>query len=124
MVFLSAVRSAMKVSTGLTGLPVHPDGATALRMLYGKILRVLDRMPEEAAYRQYTASIIGERLEIVQTHGDDLGTLEAKINCGQVEELIQQAEQELFLARKMEKWQPWEPLIEEAPPSQWKWPLF
>jgi len=124
MVFTSALRYGMKVSTGLTGLPVHPDGATQLRMLYGKILRVLDKMPAEAAYRKYTASIISERLDLVNTHGADLEALEAKINCGQTEELISQAEKELNLARKMVKWQPWEPLIEEAPPSQWKWPLF
>ena len=123
MVFTTALR-LMKVSTGLTGLPVHPDGATQLRMLYGKILRVLDKMPAEAAYRQYTAGIISERLDVVNKNPHNLEKLEATINCGQVEELISQAEQELMLARKMVKWQPWEPLVEEAPPTQWKWPLF
>jgi NADH dehydrogenase (ubiquinone) 1 alpha subcomplex subunit 5 len=123
MVFLGALR-AMKATTGLTGLAVHPDGPGALRMLYGKILKVLDKMPAEAAYRKYTAAIIGERLELINHHAADLETLEAKINCGQVEELVSQAEKELNLARKMVKWQPWQPLVEEAPPSQWKWPLF
>lgn len=36
---------------------------------------------------------------------------------------ISQASRELSLARKMLSWQPWEPLIEQAPKDQWKWPL-
>lgn len=49
--------------------------------------------------------------------------LETKINGGQVEELILQAERELNLARRMVEWRAWEPLVKEAPPNQWKWPI-
>ncbi|KAJ6654116.1 hypothetical protein lerEdw1_007480, partial [Lerista edwardsae] len=82
----------------------------------------------------------------------DVQKLENKINCGQIEEVIlqvidsdgcfkvtlqnvlsnctwsdvvfgQQAESELTLARKMAQWRPWEPLVEEPPADQWKWPI-
>jgi NADH dehydrogenase (ubiquinone) 1 alpha subcomplex subunit 5 len=49
-------------------------------------------------------------------------TLEKAIGNGQVEELILQAEKELVLARKMLGYKPWEPLVKEAPATQWQWP--
>lgn len=101
-------------------------------------------MPEEAAYKKYTESIITERAAIVQNvspiiklinninsisidycfilQTPDIAAIEEKIGCGQVEELIVQAENELTLSRKMLAWKPWEPLMKEAPKNQWKWP--
>lgn len=48
--------------------------------------------------------------------------IEEKVNCGQAEELIAQAEKELSLSRKLLSYKPWEPLVTEALPDQWKWP--
>lgn len=49
--------------------------------------------------------------------------LEKALNAGQLEEVIKQAEGELTLARKMLDWKPWEPLVQEPPEGQWKWPI-
>ena len=48
---------------------------------------------------------------------------EAKIGCGQIEEVIIQAQNELDLSRGVLEWRAWEPLCEAAPEGQWKWPI-
>jgi NADH dehydrogenase (ubiquinone) 1 alpha subcomplex subunit 5 len=58
---------------------------------------------------------------VFQTSG--VKELEQRIGCGQAEELILQAENELILARKMLTWKPWETLITKPVPHQWTWPL-
>ncbi|XP_005112684.1 NADH dehydrogenase [ubiquinone] 1 alpha subcomplex subunit 5 [Aplysia californica] len=111
-----------KVTTGLTGLAVARHPHQTLKVLYGKILSQLKKMPTEAAYRRNTELIVNERLAAV-TAEPDVVKLEQRINCGQIEEVIIQAERELSLSRRMLQWKPWEPLVGQAPPNQWKWPL-
>ncbi|CAG0917430.1 unnamed protein product [Notodromas monacha] len=127
MVYLSsflraAATAGAKTTTNLTGLKIAKNPHHHLTGMYTKTLRALAKMPEDAAYRQYTEQIISERLNAVKAE-PDLAALEAKINCGQIEEVLIQAENELFLARKMLEWKPWEPLVEEPPKNQWKWPM-
>ncbi|XP_067855918.1 NADH dehydrogenase [ubiquinone] 1 alpha subcomplex subunit 5 [Heptranchias perlo] len=112
----------LKKTTGLVGLAVSQNPRETLKILYTRILTALQSMPQDAAYRKYTEQIVNERLNLI-TSVHDVQKLEDKINCGQIEEVISQAENELSLAYKMAKWKPWEPLIEEAPHSQWKWPI-
>lgn len=112
---------ALKKTTGLTGLTVVQNPHKALGVLYGKILRTLEKMPETAAYRKHTEAIIKERADILRTT-PVIEEAEKKINCGQIEEVIVQAQNELTLARKMLTWRAWEPLIKEPPPTQWSWP--
>jgi len=113
---------ALKQTTGLTGLLVARDPHKSLSIIYTKILSVLQKMPESATYRKHTQVLIAERLAAVKAEPTVAG-LEARINGGQVEEVIIQAERELNLARRMLEWRAWEPLIQQAPVNQWKWPL-
>ncbi|XP_059672447.1 NADH dehydrogenase [ubiquinone] 1 alpha subcomplex subunit 5 isoform X2 [Gavia stellata] len=93
-----------------------------LRILYTKILGVLQNIPKDAAYRKYTEQIVNQRFNLVQTE-TDVQKLQDKLNSGHIEEVIVQAENELSLARKMMQWKPWEPLVEEPPSDQWRWPV-
>lgn len=98
-------------------------------------------MPEDAAYRKYTEEIVSHRAKIVQQvhsyylfviplmyirliyfQSETVEDIEQKINCGQAEELIVQAENELVLSRKMLAFKPWEPIIARPNADQWLWP--
>ncbi|XP_028810536.1 NADH dehydrogenase [ubiquinone] 1 alpha subcomplex subunit 5 [Denticeps clupeoides] len=119
---VAKMAGVIKKTTGLVGLAVSPNPHERLRILYSKILASLQTMPQDAAYRKYTEQIISGRYSLLKAE-PDVEKLEKKINCGQIEEVIAQAETELSLSRKMSEWKPWEPLIDEPPPNQWKWPI-
>ncbi|NWU82107.1 NDUA5 dehydrogenase, partial [Onychorhynchus coronatus] len=109
-------------TTGLVGLAVAEKPHERLRILYSKILGVLESIPKDAAYRKYTEQVINERFDLVKKE-TDVQKLQDKLNSGCIEEVILQAESELSLARKMIQWKPWEPLVEEPPSDQWRWPI-
>jgi len=44
----------LKKTTGLTGLAVARDPHKTLTVVYEKILRVIQKMPESAVYRKHT----------------------------------------------------------------------
>ncbi|XP_071649299.1 NADH dehydrogenase [ubiquinone] 1 alpha subcomplex subunit 5 [Temnothorax longispinosus] len=111
----------LKKSTNLKGLAVCTNPHLELIPLYKRILRVLQTFPKDYAYRKETEGIVQNRLKIMQER-ESVQDIEAKIGCGQVEELIIQAKNELSLAEKMLIWKPWEKLMQEAPPNQWTWP--
>lgn len=114
--------TVLKATTGLTGLAVSSNPHHSLRILYGKILRALDRYPETSVYKQETKKLVEHRLTLV-TSEPNVAKLEQKLNAGQIEEVIKQAENEAILAKKLLDFKIWEPLVANAPPSQWKWPL-
>ncbi|KAJ2629196.1 hypothetical protein H4R22_003462 [Coemansia sp. RSA 1290] len=78
------------------------------------------KIPEKAVYRQSVEAITAYRLKIVEENEDPL-LAEKLINAGQMEELVEQAQDEIRLISKMAEWKAWEPLEEPAPPRQWEY---
>ncbi|XP_059113418.1 NADH dehydrogenase [ubiquinone] 1 alpha subcomplex subunit 5 [Peromyscus eremicus] len=112
----------LRKTTGLVGLAVCDTPHERLTILYTKILDIMKQFPKHVAYRKYTEQITIEKLDMVKAE-PDVEKLENLLQGGKVEEVILQAENELSLARKMLQWKPWEPLLEEPPANQWKWPI-
>ncbi|KAG7204197.1 hypothetical protein KM043_002032 [Ampulex compressa] len=113
--------SALKKSTGLTGLVVVQHPREELGRLYKRLLRILATLPKDYAYRNHTEKLVQERAHILQQNAS-VEVVEEKIGCGQIEEVIVQAKHEISLAENMQIWKPWEKLMKEAPPHQWTWP--
>ncbi|KAF4322586.1 hypothetical protein BBO99_00003789 [Phytophthora kernoviae] len=113
-----------KTSTGLVGLPVNPNARQDLIQLYRRTLQEI-LPPEAKNYRNAVEKITNFRLNVVETHedvseaGDDgtilvEDTIERTINCGQLEELIEQAEDELSVIPVYLEHKLWESPVESA----------
>ncbi|KAJ1724665.1 hypothetical protein LPJ73_000737 [Coemansia sp. RSA 2703] len=114
-------QATQKVTTGIVGIPVNANARPQLLGLYKKTLDELKaKIPESAVYRQSVEAITVQRMNIVEQH-EDTARIEELINCGQIEELIDQAEDEIKLISRMAEWKAWEPLEEPAPPRQWEY---
>ncbi|XP_027694885.1 NADH dehydrogenase [ubiquinone] 1 alpha subcomplex subunit 5-like isoform X2 [Vombatus ursinus] len=67
-----------------------------------------------------TTGLIG--LAVYETPNERLNMVKEETDLQKLEHKLR-AENELSLTRKMLTWKPWEPLVEEPPVNQWKWPL-
>ncbi|KAG0262439.1 hypothetical protein BG011_010156 [Mortierella polycephala] len=114
---LSAVT---KKTTGIYGLPVHPDPRPQLINIYNDTLKTLEKIPEHAVYRQATAAMTNHRLNVVKST-EDISKIEETLDAGQIEEVVVQAVDELKIAGKMLEWKAWEPLETPAPKDQWNY---
>ena len=80
-----------------------------LEGIYSKTLATLEEtVPAGAEYRNVVEALTKKRLAVVQG-SSDLAAIEAQIGAGQVEQLIQQAQDELDLIPKMAAARVWEP---------------
>lgn len=109
-----------QASTGLAGIPVHPNPRPHLIQTYGQTLTALSRLPAHSVYRQATEAVTQRRLAICEAN-EDVSIIEHQVNNGQMEELIIQAEDELRLVNLMEEYKPWEELEVKPTKDQWQY---
>ncbi|KAF9428380.1 hypothetical protein BGZ94_002598 [Podila epigama] len=109
-----------KKTTGIYGLPVHPNPRPHLIKIYSDTLKALEQIPEHAVYRQATSAMTTHRLNVVK-NTEDITKIEQAIDAGQIEEVVVQAVDELKLVGKMVEWKSWEPLETPAPKDQWNY---
>ena len=97
----------MKKTTGLVGIPVVKNAKEVLIGLYNQTLKEIQVIPETAEYRKNVESLTNYRLNVVQK-AEKMSDAEATIGCGQAEELILQAKDELSLLHEYAQWKAWE----------------
>ncbi|KAJ9106900.1 hypothetical protein QFC20_003908 [Naganishia adeliensis] len=117
-ILLNAVRGT-KVSTGITGLAVHPDPLPVLTQTYKSTLSLLSQLPAESVYRQATEAVLKQRAAIIEKANGDVEAVERELDSGMIEQVLQVAKDEQSLAAKMLEWKPWEPLQVKPAPGQW-----
>jgi len=111
-----------RILTGLAGLPVSKNPVMELSRYYARILRKLESIPKDSAYRVSTEELIKERITKVEASKSP-EDVERAIGAGVCEDLIEDAKRELHLVETMKEYKPWEPLEEKPPMNQWKWPM-
>lgn len=98
--FLRAVArplmARIKQTTGIVGLDVVPNAREVLIGLYSKTLNEIQKVPEDEGYRKAVESFTNHRLKVCQEE-EDWEKIESRLGCGQVEELIEEAQDELKL---------------------------
>ncbi|KAF1780211.1 ETC complex I subunit [Phytophthora cactorum] len=82
-----------------------------LRMAVTKTSTGLVLPPEAKNYRNAVEQITNFRLNVVESNEDE-NVIERKINCGQLEELIEQAEDELTVIPVYIEHKLWESPVE------------
>lgn len=107
-VFFSST-SSNKISTGICGLQADPQARSNLLKLYGQLRGKLQQLPEDYAYRKGMLAVLENRTKMIQNDAFTDVDLEEEIGEGQLEELVEQAHEELALAEKLSNdWKPWE----------------
>eukprot|EP00897_Mesotaenium_endlicherianum_P008870 jgi/Mesen1/8010/ME000425S07205 len=105
--FAGPLSSKVKDSTGIVGIDVVTNAREVLIGLYRDTLKAVQVIPQEAVYRQNVEKLTQHRLKVCEEE-QEWDAIEKKISCGQVEELIVQAKDELELIPKMSEWKPWD----------------
>ena len=93
----------------IVGLAVHSQPLPTLMHTYESTLTLLQQIPTSAVYRQSVESITKERMAVIKQFGghgseDELAQVEHSIGAGYIEEVLEQAKEELALAGKIIEW--------------------
>ncbi|WWC86490.1 uncharacterized protein L201_001367 [Kwoniella dendrophila CBS 6074] len=119
-VLFNAIKPAVKVSTGLTGIEVNSKALPELKSIYKSTLTTLNHLPSTSIYKQATESLINHRLNIIESNQDNLDKVESEF--GKIIELtLDEAKSEQALVAKMLEWKSWEQLETEPHPDQWRY---
>lgn len=120
----AAGQRGSKLTTGITGLPVHPNPLPVLLETYRSTLSSLQaHIPAGVVYRQSAEAITQHRISVVEKHAGKDGNqggeqaiqaIERELNQGIVEELIKIAEDEQTLVPKMAEWKSYVPKLPAA----------
>lgn len=102
--FTRPLFQAIRSSTGLTGLAVHPNPLPELTKAYESTLHVLSTIPEASVYRQGVEALTKNKLRIVQEANGDIATVEKELDEGMIEQALDAAKDELSLVSKMIEW--------------------
>ena len=105
------LQHALKASTGLTGIKVHPNPLPTLIETYQTTLARVSEIPESSIYRQSVEALTQRKLKIVQDAKGDVAAAEEALDDGQIEEAIDIAQDELSLVGKMIEWKAYVPFI-------------
>mmetsp|Transcript_3775 Transcript_3775/g.6139 ORF Transcript_3775/g.6139 Transcript_3775/m.6139 type:complete len:151 (+) Transcript_3775:37-489(+) len=97
----------VKKTTGIVGLKVEPNGRKILQQLYKASLDAVKPFPKDAFYRTEMEHTINERLNILEKY-EDIPTIEKHMNAGQIEEVIEDARDELDMIPDLLEAKIWE----------------
>jgi NADH dehydrogenase (ubiquinone) 1 alpha subcomplex subunit 5 len=131
-------QQVLKRTTGVTGIPVHPNPLPELSQTYEATLSLASTIPATSVYRQSVEALTQNKLKIVQDAKGDIAAVEKQLDEGQIEEALHVAKDELKLVSNMIEWKAsvqildrllavadsscsWEPLEERPGPGQWEY---
>lgn len=97
-----------KETTGIVGLDVLDDAQATYAAICEDVLReVKVGIPSDAGYRTVVEKVYTERLAKTKAAAS-VAEIEGAIGEGQIEEMYEEAKDELALIPKMRAWKPWE----------------
>jgi NADH dehydrogenase (ubiquinone) 1 alpha subcomplex subunit 5 len=107
--FNYSTTSSNKIATGISGLKVDPSARSNLLKLYEELKGKLCQLPEDYVYKREMMGLLENRNKMIKNEAFSDLDLETKFGEGQLEELVEQAQEEIKLLEKLStEWKPWE----------------